>query len=1038
MKNYISVVCVIVMLCLLIGFGQALMIPQSDTELIRASDEIVYGEIVSVSSQWNAQKTHIETTAQILVADAFKNDTGVRSGSTVPVTIRGGTVDDVTEWVEDMPVFVPDTDVFIYLNKKSDGEYSVCGLYQGVHTVNSNKLGKPQTTKSSSSVSDVEKIKENIRKTLQGTSTDTASGIFDTSSDSLDVSGPVVYSTTVTTVSPNTASAGTDTVITITGSGFGTKASRTSTADVGFLYRPDGTSQNIYATGYPYFTQNVNDIVSWSDTQIKVKVPTGICGDQYSGSASSGYFYVYTDAGARSTAIPFTVTFAYGKKKWITPATYYVNPGTVSGAATAIQSASLTWNNAIPGSSFRLNYGGPSTSTTFGRDGTSLIYFGPESDFISNPNVIAWASSWTTAGNITEADIEFNTHWTWTTGTASGNSMNIEAIVLHEQGHWLFLKDLYGDVAGYPSDLNPEKKVMFGINGDSLGNKNLKTLSAADIAGIRWIYPGTISATNSTLRGFVFDSVTGLNVPGANLSIAGLSTISGSDGNYTITGIPPGVLNVDFTGSPRNGLSPLTVSFNDLSVTNTNILTVTKTGYYTFTNNGISIEPGQTLQYDVPITPELSPGGEKYRIVLTWDENPRDLDSHLVTPMIEGHTDHIYYWNKGSLTSWPYAQLDRDDVTSYGPETITINRTFSGTYNYYVYHYAGTGSLSTSNAQVLLYSGSALVATYRVPTTGTGLYWQVFNLDGATGAITSISTIANAPQNSSSRAYSLDPATYPEKPVETPVRQFICPPGLGFSEELLTVKSLSVNPNLSWSWNFGDGTSIVTTQNPNHTYSNPGSYTVIHTVTNLNGTRTETKANYITVTSTRPIASKVGIYRSGNFFLASSNSNGGGTVNAFNFGQSGDVAVIGDWSGSTTPKVGIFRNGAFYLASSNTLGGGTVNAFGYGQAGDVPVAGDWDGDGIDTVGIFRNGAFYLASSNTLGGGRVNAFGYGQAGDMPVVGDWNEDGATEVGIYRTDPYRGAFYLASSNTPGGGTVNAFTYGMLGDVPVAGKWT
>ena len=119
MRTYASLVCIIVMISLLCGFGQALMVYQSDVELIRASDEIVYGRIVEVNSQWNAQKTHIETTAQILVADAFKNDTSVSSGSTVLVTILGGTVGDVTEWVEDMPVFVTNTDAFVYLERLS-------------------------------------------------------------------------------------------------------------------------------------------------------------------------------------------------------------------------------------------------------------------------------------------------------------------------------------------------------------------------------------------------------------------------------------------------------------------------------------------------------------------------------------------------------------------------------------------------------------------------------------------------------------------------------------------------------------------------------------------------------------------------------------------------------------------------------------------------------------------------------------------------------------------------------------------------------
>jgi C1A family cysteine protease len=178
----------------------------------------------------------------------------------------------------------------------------------------------------------------------------------------------------------------------------------------------------------------------------------------------------------------------------------------------------------------------------------------------------------------------------------------------------------------------------------------------------------------------------------------------------------------------------------------------------------------------------------------------------------------------------------------------------------------------------------------------------------------------------------------------------------------------------------------------------------------------------------------VGIFRTGNFFLASSNIPGGGTVNAFNFGMDGDVPVAGKWSGSGAATVGIFRSGNFFLASSNIPGGGTVNAFNFGMAGDVPVAGDWDGDGTTTVGIFRSGNFFLAGSNIPGGGTVNAFNFGMAGDVPVTGDWNADGKTEVGIFRN----GAVYLASSNIPGGGTVTAFTYGMAEDVPVAGKWT
>jgi PKD repeat protein len=50
----------------------------------------------------------------------------------------------------------------------------------------------------------------------------------------------------------------------------------------------------------------------------------------------------------------------------------------------------------------------------------------------------------------------------------------------------------------------------------------------------------------------------------------------------------------------------------------------------------------------------------------------------------------------------------------------------------------------------------------------------------------------------------------------------------------------------AWSWNFGDG-ATSSTQNPSHTYSEPGAYTVSLTVTGPGGSDQKTRTNYITV-----------------------------------------------------------------------------------------------------------------------------------------------------------------------------------------------
>jgi large repetitive protein len=62
----------------------------------------------------------------------------------------------------------------------------------------------------------------------------------------------------------------------------------------------------------------------------------------------------------------------------------------------------------------------------------------------------------------------------------------------------------------------------------------------------------------------------------------------------------------------------------------------------------------------------------------------------------------------------------------------------------------------------------------------------------------------------------------------------------------------------SWSWDFGDGTTS-TQQNPTHTYTKPGNYTVTLTVGNSAGNNTVTKTDYIVVSEdiTAPVISNV-------------------------------------------------------------------------------------------------------------------------------------------------------------------------------------
>src|SRR5439155_20500715 len=83
------------------------------------------------------------------------------------------------------------------------------------------------------------------------------------------------------------------------------------------------------------------------------------------------------------------------------------------------------------------------------------------------------------------------------------------------------------------------------------------------------------------------------------------------------------------------------------------------------------------------------------------------------------------------------------------------------------------------------------------------------------------------------------------------VDNFSASPTSGQAPLKVTFTDTSTGSVTGWVWNFGDGTSS-TTQNPQHTYSTTGTYTVSLTVSGPGGSNTATKVNYITTVQTNP------------------------------------------------------------------------------------------------------------------------------------------------------------------------------------------
>jgi len=221
-----------------------------------------------------------------------------------------------------------------------------------------------------------------------------------------------------------------------------------------------------------------------------------------------------------------------------------------------------------------------------------------------------------------------------------------------------------------------------------------------------------------------------------------------------------------------------------------------------------------------------------------------------------------------------------------------------------------------------------------------------------------------------------------------------------FGDTPLTVDFYDGSTNATaWSWDFGDGGTSAD-QNPSHTYTTVGTYTVSLTVTNSCGSDTYTETDYITV-----------------------NESTGSYCDDFNDGDVSDWTVIsGDWTVSSGQLVGYVSSGNGYIMSPfgdvsdatitvdwTSLSGGSLTngmvVFGYEDANNYRVADFRDGANAWYIREFINGTQYNRASAS---GTINT---NQQYAMTITIDASglvtvaADGATKVSYNFSDVQTG---------------------------------
>jgi len=260
-------------------------------------------------------------------------------------------------------------------------------------------------------------------------------------------------------------------------------------------------------------------------------------------------------------------------------------------------------------------------------------------------------------------------------------------------------------------------------------------LSTSDVFQILITFESYLSETYS---GVQFASVGA----GDTLSVEPVRLVSNDnagDGSLTgtitgaVDGLALGGLTLEFIRGINNRdgeLVATTTTDDDGSYTVSNL----PYGNYTCIIVGVGLETTYTTVYVVggtergdqngTISPSVTAG--ETRIVLTWGESPSDLDSHLTGPGLDGAASfHVFYRQKVA----PGINLDVDDTSSFGPETVTIADSRPGVLRYTVNRFSlgAPDALSASSAKVQVIRSSGIVAEFFVPQ-GEGNIWSVFDI----------------------------------------------------------------------------------------------------------------------------------------------------------------------------------------------------------------------------------------------------------------------------------------------------------------------
>ncbi|MBX0289211.1 T9SS type A sorting domain-containing protein [Hymenobacter sp. HSC-4F20] len=303
-------------------------------------------------------------------------------------------------------------------------------------------------------------------------------------------------------LNPATITAGTGSVLTITGTGFGTTQ---GSGTVGFRNGNNG--------GQSFVSPLASDYVSWSDTEIKVRVPSATVGN--AGPAGSGAVLVTNGTSESALSVDnLTVDYALSNVSYQADANSPLNAYRVAlvgtdqqggytlhynqrfaantAAKAAFERALLTWRNGV-GANRKVAAATTAINVENRQDNVNVVSFDDVNELPAGVLGVTYSYytgcfsggtiNWVLSGTDYIYDEERN--WQFTTADPTGSQIDFESVVLHEQGHGIQLGHIIkpGAVMHYAIGPNTKNRVLSAGSDVAGGNAEINySLTASNCA----------------------------------------------------------------------------------------------------------------------------------------------------------------------------------------------------------------------------------------------------------------------------------------------------------------------------------------------------------------------------------------------------------------------------------------------------------------------------------------------------------------------------------------------------------------------------